>query len=156
MSEINLRKMKDEDKESIIGLYSRFTEIDFMSWRNPEKMKESQLELLQDAVENLDMDSDIFVAEDKENNLLGFINITKTTDFFTGESQGYISFVAVSKEAEGKGVAKKLMYVAEEWTKEKGYKQLTLNVFAKNERAVRLYSALEYEAETMKMVKEVE
>jgi ribosomal protein S18 acetylase RimI-like enzyme len=33
---------------------------------------------------------------------------------------------------------------AEEWAKGKGYKQLVLNVFANNERAVNFYAYLNY------------
>lgn len=60
----------------------------------------------------------------------------KNIDHFTEEEQGYISSIAVSDKAKGKGVAKKLMKTAEEWTKHKGYKQLILDVFSSNERAV--------------------
>ncbi len=50
-------------------------------------------------------------------------------------------------------VAKRLMTKAEEWAKEKGYKQLILNVFHNNELAVNVYKHLGYEIEVVKMVK---
>jgi ribosomal protein S18 acetylase RimI-like enzyme len=85
------------------------------------------------------------------------LHLTKNVDYFTGESQGYISSLAVSKEGEGKGkgIAKILMDKAEEWSKSKGYNQLTLNVFARNERALKFYSKLQYENEIIKRVKEL-
>ncbi|MBM7662018.1 ribosomal protein S18 acetylase RimI-like enzyme [Bacillus mesophilus] len=153
--QITIRSMTEEDKEFIIGLSTRFTEFDFMEWRDPEKMKDAQFKLITDAIENLDSDSDIFVAEDDTRKLLGFLHLTKNVDYFTGESQGYISSLAVSKEGEGKGIAKSLMEKAEEWSRSKGYKQLTLNVFARNERALNFYSKFEYEKEVIKMVKEL-
>jgi len=57
------------------------------------------------------------------------------------------SSIAVSKEGEGRGIAKLLMDKAEEWTLSKGYKQMTLNVFAGNERAVNFYKNLNFENE---------
>lgn len=153
--EIVIRKMVEDDKEFIIELSTRFTEFEFMSWRDPLKMKESQLKTAQEAVTSISKDSEIFVAVNEEQSLLGFLHIMKTSDYFTNEDQAYISSIAVSKAGEGTGVGKRLMKKAEEWTKEKGYKQLVLNVFSQNERAVNFYSKLNFEKEIIKMVKEI-
>ncbi|MFE8702433.1 GNAT family N-acetyltransferase [Cytobacillus sp. FJAT-54145] len=150
-----IRSMEDRDKEFIIGLSSRFNEFEFMGWREPAKMQESQVKIAKEAVENNDADSDIYVVEGEDGILLGYLHVCKTTDYFTGVVQGYISAIVVSKEGEGKGIAKGLMRKAEEWTKSKGYKQLVLNVFANNQRAVDFYTYLNYEKEIVKMVKEL-
>ncbi|CAM3722990.1 GNAT family N-acetyltransferase [Mesobacillus zeae] len=47
------------------------------------------------------------------------------------------------------------MEKAEEWSRQKGYRQIVLNVFSKNDRAVNLYKHLNYETEVLKMVKEI-
>lgn len=148
--------MIEEDKPFILEMSTRFTDFDFMGWRDREKMKEAQLKIAQEAINSKDVDSEIFVIEDEGKNLLGFLHMTKNTDYFTGLAQGYISSLAVSKAGEGKGIAKKLMNKAEEWTRSKGYKQLTLNVFASNERAVAFYKKNQFESEIIKMVKEIE
>lgn len=152
---LTIRKMVERDKEFIVSLSTRFNEFNFMSWRDPQKMQEAQLKMAQESLNSENFDSDFFVAEDENQQLLGFLHVTKNTDFFTGENQGYVSSIAVSKEGEGRGVAKRLMEKAEEWTKSKGYKQLVLNVFANNQRAVDFYSYLNYEKEIIKMVKEL-
>jgi ribosomal protein S18 acetylase RimI-like enzyme len=152
---LHIRKMEETDKEFIIGLSTRFTEFDFMEWRDPQVMKDAQLKMAKEAVFSDDPDSDIFVVEDDRKNLLGFLHMTKNVDYFSGEEQGYISSIAVAKEGEGKGIARKLMEKAEEWTRSKGYKQLTLNVFAQNERAINLYKKFNFENEIVKMVKEL-
>lgn len=156
VTNVIIRKMVDNDKDFILQLSTRFNEFEFMEWRDRRKMDESQLKIAKEAIENNDIDSDIFVAEDVEKNLLGYLHMSKNIDFFTGVEQGYISSIAVSKDGEGKGIAKKLMEKAEEWSKEKGYKQLTLNVFASNDRAIKFYSKLNFENEILKMVKEIE
>jgi ribosomal protein S18 acetylase RimI-like enzyme len=150
-----VRKMKESDNDFIVGLSSRCNEFEFMGWRDSKKMQDAQLQQAQNAINNTDPQSDIFVVEDENNNLLGFLHMTKSTDFFTGEEQGYLSSIAVSKEGEGKGIAKLLMEKAEEWTKNNGYKQLVLNVFANNKRAINFYSHLNFENEIIKMVKEL-
>lgn len=155
MHTLTIRKMEDADKEFILGLSTRFTEFDFMKWRDPQVMKDAQVKMAEEAVESTDPDSDIFVVEDERKILLGFLHMTKNIDYFTGEAQGYISSIAVSKAGEGRGIARKLMDKAEGWTKSKGYKQLTLNVFAQNERAINLYKKFNFENEIVKMVKEL-
>lgn len=156
-SNLNIRKMDITDEDFIIGLSTRFTDFDFMEWRDSNKMKDAQLKMAKEAIEidNRSPDTDIYVVEDEEKTLLGFLHITKHTDYFTGENQGYISSIAVSKEGEGRGIAKLLMDKAEEWTLSKGYKQITLNVFSGNERAVNFYKNLNFENEIIKMVKEL-
>lgn len=150
---VSIRPMADSDKEFIQTLSDRFTDFELMKWRDLDAMKEAQFRLLSSALTNKNENDDFFVAEDET--ILGFLHVTKNTDFFTGEEQGYISSVVVTKNGEGKGIGKKLMQYAEEWAKSKGYKQLVLNVFSNNERAVNFYSYLDYKPEVIKMVKEL-
>lgn len=156
MNDIIIRNMIESDKDFIIDLSARLADIEYMDWRDRQKMKDAQRKMAQEAISNRDQDSDIFVVEDGNKTLLGYLYITKITDFFTGVEQGYISSIAITKEGEGKGIGKKLIEKAEEWTKNKGYKQLSLNVFKCNERAVNFYTKLNFETETMRMVKELD
>jgi ribosomal protein S18 acetylase RimI-like enzyme len=148
-----IRPLKESDKDFILTLSDRFTDFELMKWRDMDAMKDAQFRLLKDVLLSKDENDDFFVAEDE--GILGFLHVTKNTDFFTGEEQGYISSVVVTKAGEGKGIGKKLMQYAEEWAKSKGYKQLVLNVFSNNERAVNFYSYLDYKPEVIKMVKEI-
>ncbi|KYC63185.1 hypothetical protein B4100_0345 [Heyndrickxia coagulans] len=47
------------------------------------------------------------------------------------------------------------MKKAEEWAKQKGYKELVLQVFSANEKAIKLYEMLGYEPDSMVMVKQI-
>lgn len=151
---LTLRKMVNEDKIHILHMSERFNEFSHMPWRDRGKMDEKQKELALEAVHSTHSNDDIFVIEDRVQ-VLGFLHMTESTDFFTGEKQAYVSSIAVAKEGEGRGIAKRLMQKAEEWANEKGYKQLTLNVFANNKRAVDFYHHLNYENDVIKMVKEL-
>ncbi|MDQ0900758.1 GNAT family N-acetyltransferase [Paenibacillus sp. V4I7] len=99
--------------------------------------------------------TEIFVAEEETGELLGFLEVKPHKDNLSGIEQGYIVAIAVSPQGEGKGVGKALMTKAEEWSSQKGYRQLILNVFIKNDRAVNFYKHLNYEIEVVKMVKEL-
>ncbi|HLO11613.1 MAG TPA: GNAT family N-acetyltransferase [Pseudoneobacillus sp.] len=152
---IHIRMMNDTDRDFIITISNRFNEFDFMGWRDEVRMREAQNRIARESLEHQDSDSDMYIAEDETGERIGFLHLTKNIDYFTGEEQGYISSIAVSKEGEGKGIAKKLMQKAEEWSQQKGYKQLVLHVFANNERAIRFYQHLSFETEIVKMVKEI-
>ncbi|WP_442598894.1 GNAT family N-acetyltransferase [Neobacillus sp. D3-1R] len=152
---INIRQVNDSDRKFIISLAERFNEFAFMGWRDPQAMNEAQVRMAKESFGQKDSDSDMFIAENENQVRLGFLHMSKNEDYFTGEKQGYISSIVVSKEGEGKGIAKKLMKTAEEWSIQKGYKQIVLHVFANNERAIRFYEHLNYETEIVKMVKEI-
>ena len=56
----------------------------------------------------------------------------------------YIMAVAVYPEFRGSGIGRRLIAEAETAAKAKGFKEASLNVFAENQGAVRLYEALGY------------
>ncbi|MGE7110517.1 GNAT family N-acetyltransferase [Lysinibacillus sp. NPDC047702] len=58
------------------------------------------------------------------------------------EDEYYIDTVCVSSEARGKGIGTLLLQYAEELTKQRGFKKLSLNVETQKESARRLYERL--------------
>ena len=63
------------------------------------------------------------------------------------------SVIAVSEAAEGTGVGRALMERAEQWSRQRGLAFLTLNVFAANARALRLYEQAGFIAEALRYAK---
>lgn len=98
-------------------------------------------------------DAAVLVAEDDRGSSLGFVHVHAATDFFTGETHGHVSDIVVAPGAEGRGVGRTLMASAETWSRDRGHRLLTLNVFGENSRARRLYENLGYSADTTKLVK---
>ncbi len=47
------------------------------------------------------------------------------------------------------------MDAAEEWARNRGYRRVTLNVFAQNDRARQMYERFGYEPETVHYLKEL-
>ncbi|MEK3817540.1 GNAT family N-acetyltransferase [Cytobacillus sp. FSL W8-0315] len=152
---MNIRPYKETDKDFLVSLSTRFAESNLMGWRDPEKMEETQLKIAKESLNDPAPGTEIFVAEEETGELLGFIEVKPHKDFLSGIEQGNIVAIAVSSKGEGKGVGKRLMEKAEEWAHQKGYHQIILNVFAKNDRAVNFYKHLNYETEVLKMVKEI-
>jgi GNAT superfamily N-acetyltransferase len=60
-----------------------------------------------------------------------------------------VEVIAVTPDAERRGVARALMDAIEEWARRRGYRHVTLNVFDGNARARALYGSLGYQAETI-------
>jgi ribosomal protein S18 acetylase RimI-like enzyme len=61
--------------------------------------------------------------------------------------------LAIATEAEGKGVGKALMNAAEAWSKECGYRYLSLYVFGTNNHARKFYEKLGYDEDSLKLTK---
>lgn len=85
-----------------------------------------------------------FVAE-KDGRLVGFITVL-FPKFRKLRRNAYLT-LSVLKSERGKGIGTRLIGTAEAFAKERGARRLELDVFAKNEDAVRLYERLGFEHE---------
>ncbi len=151
----SVRPYEAEDAQFILSLVARFSEFPLPEWRTAADLDRPTRASLQQALEQAEDGADIFVAVDASGRRAGFIHLQTEPDFFTGEKCGYISEVAVDPAFEGQGVGSLLLAKAEEWCAAKGYRLLTLYVFAANARAQRLYERLGFRPEVTKYVKQV-
>ncbi len=152
---ISIRPYKPEDAQFILSLVPRFSEFPLPEWRTAAELDRTTLASLQKALERAEDGADVFVAGEASGQRAGFIHLQTERDFFTGEKCGYVSEVAVDPAFEGQGVGSLLLAKAEEWCAAKGYRLLTLYVFAANARAQRLYERLGFRSEAIKYVKQV-
>jgi len=148
-----VRKFTPADSEFITSLVTRFSEFDLPEWRRTNEIDDANRTSLQKAMEQPEPDSAIFIAEDETGVPVGFIHLQAQTDYFSGEKHGYISDLAVDKSFEGRGVGRILLETAEEWARTKGYRLLTLYVFAGNTRAQQIYEKHGFSQEVVKYVK---
>lgn len=154
--EISIRFATSDDIPFIQSLVERFAHVGIPLWRAPEQMEQFHQRSIQEACNAIANLTDlVLLAENFQGTRLGFLYATSTQDFFTGELQGYIAEVAVSEQAEGKGVAHMLMKHAETWARERSFRILALDVFASNTRARSFYQHLGYVEETLKLIKEL-
>ncbi len=154
--EIHIRLATAGDIPFVKSLAERFAHAGMPYWRDPAQMWQFHRRSMQEVSAAISNPDDlVLIAEDGRGLRLGFLHVTQTPDFFTGELQGYISAVAVSEQAEGKGVARALMERAEAWARECGFRILALDVFALNIHARSFYQRLGYVEETLKLIKEL-
>jgi ribosomal protein S18 acetylase RimI-like enzyme len=78
-----------------------------------------------------------------------------SVDYFTREKHGHLAIIAVDADAEGSGVGRNLIQTVEEWAASQGYRFITLNVFAENERARKVYERAGYSQDTIRYAKKL-
>lgn len=148
-----IRAFEARDREAVLALAERFAEFDVPEWRTAEEIAEGTRAYLARQLDALGEADAVLVAEDDGGRPLGFVYVRTERDFFTGEAHGHVSDVAVTRDAEGSGVAGALMREAEAWARERGLGFMTLNVFSGNARALAVYERLGYASELLKLRK---
>ena len=99
----------------------------------------------------------VIVAEsDAMHGVAGVAYIETQTDYFTREQHGHLAILSVARKAEGHGVGRALLEAVDEWTRARGYRFVTLNVFGGNERARRVYERAGYQVDAVKYLKQME
>ena len=154
-SDVRVRPATSEDREFILALVPRLMEFGPPPWRERERMVATDLETIGRVLDEQPPSHAVFVAEDADGARLGFIHLHSAVDYFTREEHGHVSDVAVTRAGEGRGVGRALMEKGEAWARARGYRLLTLHVFARNARARAVYEKLGYAEDTVKCVKEL-
>jgi GNAT superfamily N-acetyltransferase len=154
---VRVRAARAADGEFIIPLVARLAEFGPPPWRDAAVMTAAEGAVIDAALRAPAADEAIFVAEgdDEASQPLGFIHLVTAVDYFTRAAHGHVSALVVSPAGEGRGVGRALMGAGEWWARRRGYPLLTLNVFARNTRALKFYERLGYGADTLKYAKEL-
>ena len=148
---LSIRSATLQDEAALTALAWRLTTFTLPAWRRPEHIAEADAKEMIAAIRDGTAGNEVFVAE-RDGATAGCLHMVETVDFF-GLKHGHISVIAVTPEAEGSGVGRRLMEFAEAWTRRRGHMLLTLNVFAANERARRFYERAGYAPEFVKYSK---
>lgn len=154
-SNIQIRPAFVNDQDFIVSLVPRLVEFGPPTWRDVPQMVATDIQVLSEKLINQPADVAFFIAEDEKGVPLGFIHLEAGTDYYQHEKHGHIANVIVAPEGDGQGIGRMLMEKGEEWARAKGYRWLTLSVFAQNLRAREVYRRLGYGEDIMKYVKEL-
>jgi GNAT superfamily N-acetyltransferase len=152
MTTITLRPATSGDRAFIDSLSPRLSGVPRPDWHDLAAMEGFQDRHMAASFAPADGASTV-IACAEDGRRLGYIHLRPGRDGVTDEPCGYISLLATTKEAEGSGVATRLMAAAEDWARGHGYRLLSLDVFADNRHAVDFYRRHGFQAETHRMVK---
>jgi GNAT superfamily N-acetyltransferase len=154
-SDVRIRAASDADREFVISLMPRLVEFGPPAWRDAAQMTAHDTRVITESLLNPTPDTAVFIAEDAGGAPLGFIHLHAATEHYNREEHGHVEDIIVAPEGEGMGVGRALLEKAEEWARGRGYRWLTLNVFAENLRAREVYRRLGYGEDMGKCVKEL-
>src|SRR4029077_19297247 len=135
---VTLRPATPDDRRFIEDLSPRFASVPRPPWHDLAAMEGFQHRHFASSFAALEGASTL-VACTADGTRLGYIHLRPGKDGVTDEPCGYISLLATTTQAEGTGAAAKLMAAAEAWARGRGYRLLSLDVFAHNRRAVEFY-----------------
>jgi ribosomal protein S18 acetylase RimI-like enzyme len=86
----------------------------------------------------------------------GLISFYPDRDYFTDHPRAYVDNLAVTRESEGKGVARALLDHVERWARDNGFREVVLDVFAGNQRAIAFYERQGYRPDHIRMAKPID
>ena len=83
----------------------------------------------------------------------GVISFSPDRDYFTDHPRVYVDSLVLAQESEGKGVGRALLDYVERWAREHGFREVVLDVFAGNQRAIAFYERQGYRPDHIRMAK---
>ena len=133
-----IRPATPDDVSAIRDIAARLATGGIRPWRTVPQMEDAYTTLILDAIARADANEAVLVAE-LEGRVVGVIYLQTLTEGAGQTRHGHVCDLAVAAHAEGRGVGRALLDAAGQWSRERGHRHLTLNVFADNPRALALY-----------------
>ena len=147
---LSIRSARHDDEGFLLSLLPRLAEFPLPEWRTADEIAGGDRPILLEALHGRIEHAAILVAElSPGGERAGYVFATTKHDYFTRAAHAHVEVIAVTREAERRGVARLLMEAIEQWARRRGYRQVTLNVFDRNTPAKALYDTLGYEVETV-------
>jgi GNAT superfamily N-acetyltransferase len=151
---LTVRAATPADREFILGLVPRLRAFGEVPLRPAAALDAAERRALERALAAPAPDAALVVAE------LGGVPVgvayaETAADYFTGERHGHLAILIVAEAGEGRGAGRALLAAVEGWAAGRGYRFITLNVFAGNARARRVYERAGYAPETIRYAKEL-
>lgn len=150
---MRIRRAEKADEATLAALADRLGAFELPPWRTGDEIARADARAMMAAIDGGREDDEVFIAE-RNAEPVGCLHMVAVTDFF-GRRHAHISVLATTAAAEGSGVGRALLAYAELWTRSRGLSLLTLNVFAANARARRIYERAGFSPETLKYAKPV-
>ena len=152
---IHIRDARPEDRDAIVAIVPRLRAFGAVALYTPEQLDTGERVTLERVLEAKPEDDALIVAELDELGVVGVAYAHPETDYFTGETHGHLSIIAVAEAGEGMGVGRALIEAIERWSAASGHRFLTLNVFDNNAHARSFYERAGYAPDTIRYVKKM-
>jgi len=150
---VRIEEADPADCEEILTLFPRLASFDIPNNRNPDHLWGGDAKLLRQWASEGKENCMVHVARNDEGTIVGVAMVTLNPELLSQSASAHLEVIAVSKSAEGQGVAKELMAAAEAGARDRGAKSITLFVFAKNARARHVYDSAGFDEELIRCIK---
>lgn len=144
-----------EDRKFIRDLNTRLVEVSDAPTHCTEEVEDFQDRFTASAWGTITENRATFVAVAQNDQKIGYINVRESEGDIASKKCAYIALLAVTAEAEGKGVAQSLIAEAEAWSKQMGYSRICLDVFDSNDRGQKFDEQAGFQPETIRMIKKL-
>ena len=150
-----IRPATPRDQDAVLALVPRLRAFESsQTLREPEALDAGEQRTLRQFFAEHPAGCLLWVAEDR-GAVVGMAYANQATDYFTQEKHGHLGILAVAEHAEGRGIGKALLATVEQWSRDAGFRFLSLNVFADNARALAVYEKAAYRADFVRYVKQL-
>jgi GNAT superfamily N-acetyltransferase len=150
-NELRIRSYEEADREFLTAVVHRLHPGTTESPRDPAAMERFFAGLAQGELFSEPGD-EAFVATIGKRPA-GIIVVHPDKDYFTGHPRAYVDILVVAPEAEGQGVGRALLRHVEEWARERGFREVVLDVFAGNSSAIAFYDRVGYRPDHIRLTK---
>lgn len=147
-----IREATVADRDFIFGLAPTLIENANLSWHSDDVELQWQTRYIGETLDEKKEPKIVFIAE-KDDAQLGFILVMESKDEISGEPCASVPLIAVTKDAQGMGVGRRLMDEAEKWSRDRGHRLLELEAFYNNHSARGFYESRGFQYESIIMVK---
>jgi ribosomal protein S18 acetylase RimI-like enzyme len=150
---IVVRRCRTEDHAAVLALAPRLT-IGVAPWRDPDAVREAVTGWIRDSLAQADTHNHAVLVAQSQDVIVGVVTIG-TRRHFAGEVDAYVGELVVADGEERQGVGRLLMRAAEQWARDRGLRNLTLETGAANHGARAFYRSLGYLEEGVRLTKAV-
>lgn len=146
-----IRPAQPGDRDFVLALADRLVSFDVPAFRTKDELAEGDRRALAAWFRDPKPDEALFVAE-IEGRQAGCAYLVTQVDYFNERTHAHLSVLAVTAEAEGKGIGSALLDRSEAWARERGSDRLTLSALVTNSRARSLYERRGFTGEYIRYV----
>ena len=150
----SIRAATARDEAAVLALVPRLRIFGPETFRPAEALDAGEQRTLQKFFSGAVAGARLWVAEDA-GTVVGMAYAERAGDYFTLENHGHLGILAVAEHAEGRGIGQALLQTVEHWSRDEGFRFLSLNVFADNTRAINVYEKSAYRADFIRYVKQL-
>jgi ribosomal protein S18 acetylase RimI-like enzyme len=152
--QIAVRLFSAEDRPFLTRVASRFHPGQTVSPRDPGALDRFFADLQRGRLLT-EPGAEAFVAT-IDGEPCGLVSVHPDKDYFTGHPRAYVDILVVARQAEGRGVGRALMDYVERWARDRAFREVVLDVFADNQRAIAFYERQGYRPDHIRMAKPLE